>query len=327
MDSGENESMSLALFRDAIVAKIKTDLPTLRTCQAHGGRFDLGELSRWAMQSPAVIVSVLGGAVEREGGANVINTKVVAFVITPGSSVSHRDIAVMSIVDSLVAMVCQNSWNYEDAQAPQNMSAENLYSGDLDKTGVALWAVTWDQRLDVGILDEETLDDFKTNYVKWDLSPADGVMDAEDNIEPQGMFMTTQGNLHISTAVATAIGAISVYQKLAGTTELDVSTNVDMPFNNRLRYLGTITRPFIVDAAISISTAVDAKITIAIAKNGTVDTESEIEQNVTIAQGVAVFSVKNIVSLAHDDYVELWIKATQTGNVTATKAKFTIASA
>jgi hypothetical protein len=319
--------MSTLALRSAIVSAIDDGIPTLKTCQAHGGKFDLKELMRWAVQAPAVLVSVLGGNIQREGGANVIDLRVAAFIVTPGSSASHRDAAVLTIVDAIAALACNNAWDYSQASAPQNIKCENLYAGDIDQKGVALWAVTWTQNVDVGEIDASELDDLKTVWAQWDLAPADGILDAEDNIEPQGAFMSSQGNLHVSTAVPTAIAVIDTYQKLAGTTELDVATGVDMPTDGRLRYTGATTRPFFVEAAISMSVAADMKVTVAIAKNGTADEESEIEQNITIAQGVQVFPLSGLVSLATNEYVEVWVKSTVADTITATKMKLSIAAA
>ena len=52
-------SGDIKLTRDAIVAAIKAALPDLYTCEAHGGRFDLNELTRWSRKAPAVLVAAV----------------------------------------------------------------------------------------------------------------------------------------------------------------------------------------------------------------------------------------------------------------------------
>ena len=46
--------MSIEAVRDAIVATIAAQLPSLRTCAAHPGRFTLDELARVTFKTPAV---------------------------------------------------------------------------------------------------------------------------------------------------------------------------------------------------------------------------------------------------------------------------------
>lgn len=60
------------------------------------------------------------------------------------------------------------------------------------------------------------------------------------------------GALYFSTPVETVIGSAGVKVKALGTTTPTLSLHdVDMPQNNRLRYIGTVERHFVVDAAIS----------------------------------------------------------------------------
>ncbi len=65
---------------------------------------------------------------------------------------------------------------------PANVRADNLFSRDLDKNGVALWAVTWRHLVDLDITDVTSLDDFLTAHVDWDINQ-DGEIDVTDIIE------------------------------------------------------------------------------------------------------------------------------------------------
>jgi hypothetical protein len=312
--------MSLVGLRAAIVASIKAEVTTLKAVQPHGGRFNLAELKRVALSQPAALVAILGGPLERQGGQAVGDVQVAVFIVTTGSSVTSRDSAALAFAETISGLVCENKWKYADAKAPTGMRIDNLYSGDIDNQGVAIWSVSWSQKADLCIYDAAALDDLLKVDLKYDLAPMDGVTEAEDLVEPRGAFMSSYGGMHVSTAVATAIAVANTYQKAAGTTTIDVTSGVDMPTTNRLRNIGTATRPFAVDVAGSVTVSVDAKVTLALAKNGVVDTDSAIELQMTAAEGAEAFSLNGLASLAATDYVELWVKSdTFPGNVTLTK--------
>lgn len=317
--------MSILALRTAIVDAIDTGIPALRTCQAHGGRFDVEELRRWAIQAPAVVVACLGSKdVNTYSGQVVGRLQFVAYVITAGTSAAPRSEAILTLAESVAALAANNAWAYADAQAPAEIRIDNLYSGTLDKQGVALWAVTWTQRVDLEVFDSSTLDDFDTLYTDYDTAPADGTLEMQGLAQLQGTFMAAYGQLYVSTAAATAAVAGDTYYKLAGTTTLGPALDCDMPVNNRLRHTGTVSKPFLISASLTLTTSVDGTITVALAKNGVIDAKTAVAQKVTAAGGAEALSVEAIESLAANEYVELWVKTTTPANITATNLSLTM---
>jgi len=318
--------VSLVDLRAAVVSHIAESVTAFRTVQAHGGSFNREELARIALQSPACLVAIMGGQLERQGGQPVANPYIFAFVVTRGTSDEKRDKAALVLVEAVAGLVVRNGWSYAHARAPDSMRIENLYSGDIDKQGIALWSVSWQQQVDIAIYDPSDLPYLHEVHAEWDLVPADGQIDTEQMVQVGGEFMSVYGNMNIDTPAATSIGTPDTYVKAAGTYALNLAESVDMPVNGRLRHTGAVAKPFLATASLSVTVDTDAKVTLAFAKGGVVDTDSEIEQECTLAGGAEAFSLKHIFSLDENEYVEVWIKADAAIGATLTKADVVIAS-
>ncbi|MEE9357246.1 MAG: hypothetical protein V3U62_02710 [Sedimenticolaceae bacterium] len=107
-------------------------LPELRQCEVHDGRFGLEELRRIATHAPAVA----------DPGTNEIDCElqIVAYIITRDGARLPRGEAARVIAQTLLLKVRANRWGLPDVGAPERLRADNLYSGDIDCHGVALWA-------------------------------------------------------------------------------------------------------------------------------------------------------------------------------------------
>ena len=176
--------MSLLQLRDAIVAQLPKELPALRFVEPHGGRFDAGELKRWALKSPACLVACLGcQSVTREGGEPVGAARFVIFFVTRGSSKLPKEAAALVFIEQIAAIVARNKWDYENAQAPMDVRIDNLYSGQIDKLGVALWSVTWSQAVDLDIQGSAALEYLNEAYVDWEIEDDAEQIDAQDIVD------------------------------------------------------------------------------------------------------------------------------------------------
>jgi hypothetical protein len=175
--------VSLLGLRAGITAGIKTALPEVKSVETHGGAFDAGELKRIATISPAVRVAILGvGQARRGSGGTDLAVRCAAFVVTKTTPANPRDVKALALVSTLLHAVQGNAWGLAYADSPRDVAADNLFSGDLDKEGVALWAVHWDQEIRVGEVDTATLAAFKTFKADYDLAPKDGVILATDQV-------------------------------------------------------------------------------------------------------------------------------------------------
>lgn len=164
-----------------MVSAIQTAIPTLNSCEAHGGRFGLQDLKHYAKRAPAIVVTNLGGTnTRREGGTKVSDRQWAAFVITKGTSQERRDAQALVLVQELLKLLPDQSgrWGDDNAHIPENIDDDNLFSVELDKQGIALWAVTWTQGYDIEP-STSGLDDFVTLYGTWDMAEQDDQTDME----------------------------------------------------------------------------------------------------------------------------------------------------
>lgn len=305
--------MSWLGLRTAIVSALGTAMTQVIDVKAHGGRIDRKEISRWATRSPAIRVAVLGvPTTEHSGVVARSNVRCAIFITTKGTSGTKRDADALNLAEIVTGHAINNLWNYSEADAPENVNASNLYSGKLDKeTAVALWVVTWTQAADTNV-PTDVLDNLYTVHNDLEVGPTDGVPDLPQTVQIRGTYMSYYGHIYASTSLGTAIAVSGTYQKLAGTTTAKLVDQFDMPDTGRLRHTGTVSRPCKVNAEVALSVNADATVTIALAKNGTVDEDTEIEQKITAAGGSESISVSGIVALDNNDYVEVWIKGSTT---------------
>ena len=138
--------------------------------------------------------------------------------------------------------------------------------------------------------------------------------------------MSAYGHMYTSTPVATAIAVIDTYQKAAGTTTLKLADDVDMPVTGRLRHIGVVAKPMLVTGDCSVQVDGDALVTLALAKDGVVDEDTRVEEQLTVAGGVETMSLKGVMSLDENEYAEIWVKADDTVNVTLTTANVVLAA-
>ena len=173
-------SGDIKLTRDAIVNAIKTALPDLYTVEAHGGRFDLKELTRWGKQAPAVLVAAVSVPAIADGPTNIAEVRWVAYLVTRDTPQATRDVAALDFSEALLRLVRKNTWNLDNTQNPTRVAAENLYSGQLDRHGIALWAVSWQQGISLRTADIAELADFTFYTATHEVG--DGPV-AEDRVE------------------------------------------------------------------------------------------------------------------------------------------------
>jgi hypothetical protein len=126
------------------------------------------------------------------------------------------------------------------------------------------------------------------------------------------------GEIYISTPAATVIAVAGTYVAAAGTTTSVDLARFDMPVNGRLRYLspGTaIPRKFRVGAHATINTTLSTATHVRIAKNGVTIASSEmhVDHGPTVETAI---TTSTIVTLTHNDYVELWVTMDNVGSVT-----------
>jgi hypothetical protein len=317
--------MTVAGLRTSVKDALDTAMTTVIDVNEHGGAVNMDEVMRWARRSPAIFVAVLGVDEISNDGVTTGRVRIGAFVVTKGTSAILRDTDALNLSEAVMGHASNNLWAYGNAKAPKDVVGRNLYTSALDKQNIALWAVTWTQRADLSI-PADTFDNLYTIHTDFENFPTDGVADYPTTVQPRGTYMSFYGHIYVSASAGTAIAASDTYQKLGGTTTLKLNDEFDMPVSGRLRHTGSVIRPCKVSASGSITVSSDAKVTVALAENGTVDANTEQEINATAAGGAFSLNLEGILNLDENDYAEVWVKADSTVTVTATKLNLVAAA-
>ncbi|BCS94613.1 hypothetical protein DSLASN_02450 [Desulfoluna limicola] len=144
--------MSLNDLLKAVCAEFKSHFPSLRTCEPHGGRFDLQELKRISTKAPAVFVAILGtGKVKEVGSGEVdIPVSLAAFVVTKTEGKLPCAESALNVAEGLLTRIPGSNWACDGVFGADPATAKNLYSGTIASKGVAMWAVTWTQKVRMG---------------------------------------------------------------------------------------------------------------------------------------------------------------------------------
>lgn len=175
--------MSFLDFRDDYVKAISSTVPERLTVESIGGRIDETELKRLA-KKPGIYVAFIaaspgGGANERKRWYTV---GMVAFIVAKDNrGVKRADFAI-SIVDDLVASLDQDSYKL-GAGRPQQISAVNLFDDQIDKIGLALWSVSWQQKITRDYANEDAAAALQSITASYFLHPDDDkIADATDDV-------------------------------------------------------------------------------------------------------------------------------------------------
>jgi hypothetical protein len=153
---------------------------------------------------------------------------------------------------------------------------------------------------------------FQPGQANGSITP-DGVQDSVLSLRP-GF-----GRISLSATVVTDIVTQNAWVKLAGTTALGANAfEFAMPQNGRLQCNSAAPSMLVIEGAVSLNGTSNTNYEVAIAKNGTVLTETA--QMVRVPSGggrVEAFILADFVH-AEGDYVELFVRNTSgTSDVTA----------
>lgn len=171
--------MSLPALRNAIVETIRTEVPVFTSVEAHDGEWDLTEIHRHFGHHPRAARVVCPGIVSLEdigGSLPIARARFVVFITCreqnvhdPDGKMTHGD-ACMLLAQRVLALVHGNRWGCEALGIPEAVRASNLYSGNLDKRGLSLWAVEWEQNLRIDDRLEQELDRLAVIHTDYELS-------------------------------------------------------------------------------------------------------------------------------------------------------------
>lgn len=168
--------MTIIDVLEAIQAGVNAALPALKRCEVHGGRFDLKELRRVATKTPAVFVSLLAAPEIKVvvTGERDVTLSIAIYIITADKPRLPRNVSAINILQALLLLIPINDWGLKKINPPELITAQNLYSGDVDKHGIAMWAISFKQTVRLG-KDIYLEDGVIPTEIYWSESPDIGV--------------------------------------------------------------------------------------------------------------------------------------------------------
>jgi len=170
-------------------------------------------------------------------------------------------------------------------------------------------------------------DAFILNYCNF--SGGGTYLDGFDYTSVKSLFINNVGitntsnvghNYMINNTTNTTIGVpnVNVWVKAAGTTTVGIgnSPKWTQPANNRLLYGGIISTEFIYNAVGTVQSASPNQvISVALAKNGVVQAESEITVRTATANQPYPFSLQDVINVSTGDYLEIYVLNTQSADI------------
>jgi hypothetical protein len=154
----------LDIIRAAIASGIAAKVPALRGVGVHGGVFGATDLQRYATQAPyAVVVAEGSRQSELQSTTLTILVDFTCFLIVRGTSAEKRDEASLALTYAVAKAIHLNRWSSALLTAPRNIEWRNGYTPEIDKLGISIQAITWEQGVQItNEIDLATLDDFET---------------------------------------------------------------------------------------------------------------------------------------------------------------------
>ena len=159
------------------------EIEKIQTVERHIGRFDKADdIKRWmSNRDGGVRIAALRvQQYETVGNRLIGNVNLVAYVFTTDQFGYEKDLRAEVVAGKLVRELVDRSALPTSYGRVENVRSDNLYSGEIDKLGIAIWSVTWSQQW---YLDEEidlsTLDDFITFGLKGEIADGAPTIDGE----------------------------------------------------------------------------------------------------------------------------------------------------
>lgn len=126
---------------------------TVDDVEDHPGRFDEQEIRRYLSRNSAVRVAIEDvQRIDVRGDAvGVITLTAAAYVIAGHPDTHQRQQDALQAVSAVLETLPHHKFSDDCVPvAPDTISAQNLYSGQLDaRNGIALWGISWQQRIKV----------------------------------------------------------------------------------------------------------------------------------------------------------------------------------
>lgn len=187
--------MSLDKILDDMATYTALKLTELKTCEMAGGRIHLEETDRRSLKMPAAYFTCTGSRDGRMVAGKFRTKGLFLLVLVVKSNVAGQPVpqdrahGIARFAGKALAVVAAaKSWgNAEVEGVPEKVSSTNPYSASIDKHGVAIWGITWEQQLALEAVPEPVaLDDFLLLKADYQIVPSNPEIDAQDELTLEG---------------------------------------------------------------------------------------------------------------------------------------------
>lgn len=139
------------------------------------------------------------------------------------------------------------------------------------------------------------------------------------------LYTEAYGSFYITTGLTNTANGTPAKLVGSGVTAENISSGFTHATPNKLTYTGTATKVFKITADLTCThTAQNAILTFSIAKNGTNITNSSIQRKVGTGGDIGALSMSWAVSLATNDYLEVYADSTEAGTTTVSLGSITV---
>lgn len=178
--------MSVYAVRVEIAQHFRTLLKGVEIFE-HAGSFSPEDLNRVSAKAPACVVACLGiPKLNIVGGEPVADVDYGIFVVTSNTIREKRDVAALNLAEKILRSLPFQHWDSKARSRPENISGSNMYSAALDKKGISMWSILWQQQVEIlGTVDTDALLTVNTKINSTAVSTPT-VPDAEDTITLTG---------------------------------------------------------------------------------------------------------------------------------------------
>lgn len=159
---------SLLVARAQYEAALRTIGGTVQV-STHGGAFNQKELERYSKAAPHVVLTLLGFEPELQAGMAVAEARWGVMCFTKQTPGVPRTDSAIALAEAAVQVLLPLFAGQELGGRPNSMSARNVYSTPLDFSGTAMWAIEWNQTLELVV--PIFPDDLTSVTATWDLQP------------------------------------------------------------------------------------------------------------------------------------------------------------
>jgi len=137
-----------AQIQQAATDHLAAKLPGLSTCALYAGEFAGGEIARASVKSPAVLVACLSAArkADVDTGETEWTCRFAAYCLARhAGGREQRAVEALQIAEAVLGAVDGGRFGLTGVYPARATRIDNMYAAAIDRAGLALWAVTWEQ--------------------------------------------------------------------------------------------------------------------------------------------------------------------------------------